>query len=92
MQQCTGSADDFRFPFPHAVENAGSGTGSQWRLIVIEVEICSCANEAVAAVAGFDDAAGCGQRGKPFIEGSGTDTAFGPQLPVGKRRSSIGKS
>lgn len=88
----SGAAEDFRFPFPHAVENAGSGTGSQWRLTVIDVEICSSPNEAVAAVAGFDDAAGCGQRRKPFIESSGTDTAFGAQLPEGKRRSSIGKS
>ena len=26
----SGAAEDFRFPFPHAVENSGSGTGSQW--------------------------------------------------------------
>src|SRR5262245_61070201 len=84
---------NFPLPIPARCSEGGKRKRKSLPFMVIVAgRRCSHPNEPVAAVAGFDDAAGRSQRGKPLIEGCCTDTAFGPQLPKGKRGSSIGES
>ena len=78
-----------RFPFRHAVESTGTGSGKccgSWAVLGRR----SSAGEAISVVR-FDDAAGVGEHGEPLIERGGADATAGTQIGERKRRVGTGE-
>src|SRR5690349_1355181 len=84
---------DFPLPLPKRCSACGKrkpevDDGARW---VICLGSRRSAYQAIAAVAGFSDAAGSGERGEALIEGCGADATMGPQLGKGHWGSGRGE-